>query len=198
MDNRILIIFEETQKYKKNQISEFVNLTRRDCVIVTLEDLSKNNILKEFSSVIDCTFDNKIFNKNLTRGQALKSDGIEYLLITENKKIVCKGPNISQLTLSNSDNQAIQEKFKESYEKYQKTIDFLANKNIYIRNSNSFNEGSKNGIVLNHVIKNNQQKIYKLVYSLPEIKEENTEYVLFDDIEILKDLKELVEGMVFI
>ena len=63
MNNKILIVFEETNQFKKDQISELVNLSRKECVITTIDELSKNKNIKDFYSVVDCTFDNKIFNK---------------------------------------------------------------------------------------------------------------------------------------
>ena len=120
MNNKILIVFEETNQFKKEQISELVNLSRKECVITTIDELSKNKNIKDFCSVVDCTFDNKIFNKNKKKGTVLKNDNIVYLILKENNKIVCVGPNLSQLTICNSNNISIQEKFQESYSKYNK------------------------------------------------------------------------------
>ena len=173
MNDRILVVFEETNQFKKDQISELVNLSRKECVITTIDEISKNKNIKDFYSVVDCTFDNKIFNKNKEKGTVLKNDNIVYLILKENNKIVCVGPNLSQLTTCNSNNVSIQEKFQESYSKYNKIIDFLISKNQFLRNKDSFNKGTINGLILNDVIKTNQYKIYKLVYSIPKIKEPN-------------------------
>ena len=184
MNNKILIVFEETNQFKKDQISELVNLSRKECVITTIDELSKNKNIKDFCSVVDCTFDNKIFNKNKEKG--------------ENNKIVCAGPNLSQLTICNSNNISVQEKFQESYSKYNKIIDFLISKNQFLRNKDSFDKSTIDGLVLNDVIKTNQYKIYKLVYSIPEVKEPNVEYITFENIEILNELKNIIEEMTFI
>lgn len=194
MNDKILILFEENQKFKKEELSQFVNLSRPDCEILTLEELIKKNNLKDFFSVVDCTFDHKLFNKNKEKGQILKTDNLEYLILSENNKMICKGPNLSQLSTYNSTNEAILEKFKESLNLYNKAIDFLIHKNMFLRNKKSFQEASSNsGIIMNDVIKGNKYKIYKLVYSIPEIKEPNTEYILFDNIEILNTLKNIID-----
>lgn len=198
MNNKILIVFEETNQFKKDQISELVNLSRKECVITTIDELSKNKNIKDFCSVVDCTFDNKIFNKNKEKGTVLKNDNIVYLILKENNKIVCAGPNLSQLTICNSNNISVQEKFQESYSKYNKIIDFLISKNQFLRNKDSFDKSTTDGLVLNDVIKTNQYKIYKLVYSIPEVKEPNVEYVTFENIEILNELKNIIEEMTFI
>ena len=198
MNNKILIVFEETNQFKKDQISELVNLSRKECVITTIDELSKNKNIKDFCSVVDCTFDNKIFNKNKEKGTILKTDNIVYLILKENNKIVCAGPNLSQLTICNSNNISVQEKFQESYSKYNKIIDFLISKNQFLRNKDSFNKSTIDGLVLNDVIKTNQYKIYKLVYSIPEVKEPNVEYITFENIEILNELKNIIEEMTFI
>ena len=198
MNNKILIVFEETNQFKKDQISELVNLSRKECVITTIDELSKNKNIKDFCSVVDCTFDNKIFNKNKEKGTILKSDNIVYLILKENNKIVCAGPNLSQLTICNSNNISVQEKFQESYSKYNKIIDFLISKNQFLRNKDSFDKSTIDGLVLNDVIKTNQYKIYKLVYSIPEVKEPNVEYITFENIEILNELKNIIEEMTFI
>ena len=195
MNNKILIVFEETNQFKKDQISELVNLSRKECVITTIDELSKNKNIKDFCSVVDCTFDNKIFNKNKEKGTVLKNDNIVYLILKENNKIVCAGPNLSQLTICNI---SVQEKFQESYSKYNKIIDFLISKNQFLRNKDSFDKSTIDGLVLNDVIKTNQYKIYKLVYSIPEVKEPNVEYVTFENIEILNELKNIIEEMTFI
>jgi len=157
MNNKILIVFEETNQFKKDQISELVNLSRKECVITTI-----------------------------------------YLILKENNKIVCAGPNLSQLTICNSNNISVQEKFQESYSKYNKIIDFLISKNQFLRNKDSFDKSTIDGLILNDVIKTNQYKIYKLVYSIPEVKEPNVEYVTFENIEILNELKNIIEEMTFI
>ena len=198
MNNKILIVFEETNQFKKDQISELVNLSRKECVITTIDELSKNKNIKDFCSVVDCTFDNKIFNKNKEKGTILKTDNIVYLILKENNKIVCAGPNLSQLTICNSNNVSVQEKFQESYSKYNKIIDFLISKNQFLRNKDSFDKSTIDGLVLNDVIKTNQYKIYKLVYSIPEVKEPNVEYITFENIEILNELKNIIEEMTFI
>ena len=198
MNNKILIVFEETNQFKKDQISELVNLSRKECVITTIDELSKNKNIKDFCSVVDCTFDNKIFNKNKEKGTILKTDNIVYLILKENNKIVCAGPNLSQLTICNSNNISVQEKFQESYSKYNKIIDFLISKNQFLRNKDSFDKSTRDGLVLNDVIKTNQYKIYKLVYSIPEVKEPNVEYITFENIEILNELKNIIEEMTFI
>jgi hypothetical protein len=198
MNNKILIVFEETNQFKKDQISELVNLSRKECVITTIDELSKNKNIKDFCSVVDCTFDNKIFNKNKEKGTILKTDNIVYLILKENNKIVCAGPNLSQLTICNSNNISVQEKFQESYSKYNKIIDFLISKNQFLRNKDSFDKSTIDGLVLNDVIKTNQYKIYKLVYSIPEVKEPNVEYITFENIEILNELKNIIEEMTFI
>lgn len=198
MNNKILIVFEETNQFKKDQISELVNLSRKECVITTIDELSKNKNIKDFCSVVDCTFDNKIFNKNKEKGTVLKNDNIVYLILKENNKIVCAGPNLSQLTICNSNNISVQEKFQENYSKYNKIIDFLISKNQFLRNKDSFDKSTIDGLVLNDVIKTNQYKIYKLVYSIPEVKEPNVEYVTFENIEILNELKNIIEEMTFI
>lgn len=198
MNNKILIVFEETNQFKKDQILELVNLSRKECVITTIDELSKNKNIKDFCSVVDCTFDNKIFNKNKEKGTVLKNDNIVYLILKENNKIVCAGPNLSQLTICNSNNISVQEKFQESYSKYNKIIDFLISKNQFLRNKDSFDKSTIDGLVLNDVIKTNQYKIYKLVYSIPEVKEPNVEYVTFENIEILNELKNIIEEMTFI
>ena len=198
MNDRILVVFEETNQFKKDQISELVNLSRKECVITTIDEISKNKNIKDFCSVVDCTFDNKIFNKNKEKGTVLKNDNIVYLILKENNKIVCVGPNLSQLTTCNSNNVSIQEKFQESYSKYNKIIDFLISKNQFLRNKDSFNKGTINGLILNDVIKTNQYKIYKLVYNIPKIKEPNVEYITFENIEILNELKNIIEEMTFI
>lgn len=198
MNNKILIVFEETNQFKKDQISELVNLSRKECVITTIDELSKNKNIKDFCSVVDCTFDNKIFNKNKEKGTILKTDNIVYLILKENNKIVCAGPNLSQLTICNSNNISVQEKFQESYSKYNKIINFLISKNQFLRNKDSFDKSTIDGLVLNDVIKTNQYKIYKLVYSIPEVKEPNVEYITFENIEILNELKNIIEEMTFI
>jgi hypothetical protein len=198
MNNKILIVFEETNQFKKDQISELVNLSRKECVITTIDELSKNKNIKDFCSVVDCTFDNKIFNKNKEKGTILKTDNIVYLILKENNKIVCAGPNLSQLTICNSNNISVQEKFQESYSKYNKIIDFLISKNQFLRNKDSFDKSTIDGLILNDVIKTNQYKIYKLVYSIPEVKEPNVEYITFENIEILNELKNIIEEMTFI
>lgn len=198
MNNKILIVFEETNQFKKDQISELVNLSRKECVITTIDELSKNKNIKDFCSVVDCTFDNKIFNKNKEKGTILKTDNIVYLILKENNKIVCAGPNLSQLTICNSNNISVQEKFQESYSKYNKIIDFLISKNQFLRNKDSFDKSTIDGLVLNDLIKTNQYKIYKLVYSIPEVKEPNVEYITFENIEILNELKNIIEEMTFI
>jgi len=198
MNDRILVVFEETNQLKKEQISELVNLSRKECVITTIDELSKNKNIKDFCSVVDCTFDNKIFNKNKEKGTVLKNDNIIYLILKENNKIVCAGPNLSQLTICNSNNISVQEKFQESYSKYNKIIDFLISKNQFLRNKDSFDKSTIDGLILNDVIKTNQYKIYKLVYSIPEVKEPNVEYVTFENIEILNELKNIIEEMTFI
>ena len=78
MNDRILVVFEETNQLKKDQISELVNLSRKECVITTIDELSKNKNIKDFCSVVDCTFDNKIFNRNKEKGTVLKNDNIIY------------------------------------------------------------------------------------------------------------------------
>lgn len=198
MNNKILIVFEETNQFKKDQISELVNLSRKECVITTIDELSKNKNIKDFCSVVDCTFDNKIFNKNKEKGTILKTDNIVYLILKENNKIVCAGPNLSQLTICNSNNISVQEKFQESYSKYNKIIDFLISKNQFLRNKDSFDKSTIDGLILNDVIKTNQYKIYKLVYSIPEVKGPNVEYITFENIEILNELKNIIEEMTFI
>ena len=48
MNNKILIVFEETNQFKKDQISELVNLSRKECVITTIDELSKNKNITDF------------------------------------------------------------------------------------------------------------------------------------------------------
>jgi hypothetical protein len=193
MNEKILVLFEETQKYKKEDLTQFISLNRKETTVSTLEEVLKNKTIKDFYYILDCTFEHKAFNANVNKGQKLKQGTIEYLLVNDNKGIICKGPNISQLSTYNSTVPAIKEKFEESLKLYNDCIDFLIRKNIRLRNKDSFNKGTDTGLIMNDVLSGSKSKTYKLVYTLPEIKEPGVEYVLFDNIEILEKLKQIID-----
>ena len=115
------------------------------------------------------------------------------MLVNKNNAIICKGPNISQLSTFNSTVPAIKEKFEEALKLYNDCIDFLIKKNINLRNKDSFNKGTDTGLIMNDVLNGSKSKTYKLVYKLPEVKEPGVEYVLFDNIEILEKLKSIID-----
>lgn len=191
MNDKILVLFEETQKYKKEDLAQFISLNRKETLVSTLVEVLENKTIKDFYYIVDCTFEHKAFNAN--KGQKLKQGNIEYILVENNKGIICKGPNISQLSTFNSTVPAIKEKFEESIKLYNDCIDFLIRKNINLRNKDSFNKGTDTGIVMNDVISGVKSKTYKLAYSLPETKEPGVEYVLFDNIDILEKLKKIID-----
>lgn len=191
MSDKILVLFEENQKYKKDDLTQFISLNRKEIEMTTLEEILKNKNLKDFSYIVDCTYDHKVFKAN--KGQRLKQLNIEYMLVNKNNAIICKGPNISQLSTFNSTVPAIKEKFEEALKLYNDCIDFLIKKNINLRNKDSFNKGTDTGLIMNDVLNGSKSKIYKLVYKLPEVKEPGVEYVLFDNIEILEKLKNIID-----
>ena len=65
MNERILVLFEETQKYKKEDLTQFISLNRKETTVSTLEEVLKNKIIKDFYYILDCTFEHKAFNANV-------------------------------------------------------------------------------------------------------------------------------------
>ena len=81
-------------------------------------------------------------------------------------------------------------------EEYKSLIKFLIYKIPELKNKVNFNKAiTQNiGINLNEVVQNNRIGItYKLVKEIPETKEQGVEYITFDNIFILNELKKIID-----
>lgn len=199
MDKKyILIIFNTNKAITKEIVDNAHGLRYRFCDIMTIDDVLNNKqCLLEYKAVIDCT-DNLMFYK----GQKAMKNGVEFTdnnikyIKTSTNKFISTGPNISRLTATQfNQSKQVMEQFTKDYDDYLKVINFMIKKIPEIRNINIFDNAMKTeGLILDLEIKNNfNRKQYKLVKKVPENKEQNTEYVTYDDIFILNELKNIID-----
>lgn len=199
MEEKILIIFETNKAVDKETINNAMGLKFKYCNITTLEDIYASKIkMTDYIGIIDCTFKKIIFNHQIASKKGVKytENNIEYIKTSTNRFVVC-GPTITQLT-SNlySNNQSVLDKQKKDIDDYKNLIRFLMNKIPDLKNKINFNKAiTKNiGINLNEVVQNNRMGItYKLVKDIPETKEQGVEYITFDNIFILNELKKIID-----
>lgn len=199
MDKKyILIIFNTNKAITKEVIENAHGLRYRFCDIMTIEDVLMNKqCLLEYKAVIDCTDNSMFYNgqKSIKNGVEFTENGIQYIKTSTNK-FISTGPNISRLTATQfNQSQIVMENFNKDYSEYLKTINFITKKIPETRNINIFDNAMKtDGLILDFEIKNNfNKKQYKLVKSVPENKEPNTEYVTYDDIFILNELNKIID-----
>lgn len=198
--NKIIIVFETNNLVKSEDIKSSLSLKRKYADIYTLEEIQTNQkILLEYTYLLDCTFDNKIFSnfKNNKKGIIIKED-YEYIK-TPTNKIILNGPNISQLTIAKYSNDSkILNKFEETINEYNKKILFLTKKDPVYNNIQNFEKGVEKGIIFNEFVNNAKtDKIYKLVLKIPKEKEPNVIYVTVSDIEVLHKLIEVSNAIIF-
>ena len=200
MKNLILIVFETNKSIGKEIIQHSQGLKQRYCDIITEEELQKNKeILKDYKAMIDCTTNGKLYNynKNIYRGVELKEQNFTYLK-TASGKIIIMAPNTSRLTSTFfNTNETILNNFKKDYNEYLSVINFVVNKLPETKNINNFEKSiNEDGLILNSVLENINQskaKIYKLVKEIPVEKAENIEYITYDNIFILNELKKVID-----
>lgn len=194
----ILIIFDTNKVVTKEIIDNAHGLKYRFCDITTLEELLNNKeMLSNYKGVIDCTSNNKFYErqKAMKNGAEFTENNIRYIK-TGTNKILCTGPNISRLTATQfNQSQQIMENFKKDFDEYISIINFVIKKIPETRNILSFDKAmNEDGIYLNLELKSNiNKKQYKLVKRIPDQKENNTEYVLYDNIFILEELKKVID-----
>lgn len=199
MDKKyILIIFNTNKIITKDIINNAYGLKYKFCDIMAIDDVMNNKkCLLEYRAVIDCT-DNSVFyngQKMMKNGVEFTNNNIKYIKTSTNK-FICTGPNISRLTATQfSKTDQIMEQFTKDYNDYLSIINFMIKKVPEIRNVNIFDNAMKTeGLIIDIETKKKfNQKQYKLVKKLPEVKEENTEYVTYDDIFILNELKNIID-----
>lgn len=199
MEEKILVIFETNKAVTKDAIDNSTGLKFKYCDLTTLEDIYASKIkMTDYTGIIDCTFKKIIFNHQIAAKKGVKyiENNIEYIKTSTNRYVVC-GPTITQLTATiYSSSESVVEKQKKDMEEYKSLIAFVAKKIPELRNKINFNKAiSKNiGINLNEIIKTNRMEVtYKLVKELPETKEEGVEYITFDNIFILNELKKIID-----
>lgn len=199
MDKKyILIIFNTNKAITKEVIDNAYGLRYNFCDIMTIDDvLSNKQCLLEYKAVIDCT-DNYVFyngQKSMKNGVEFTDNNIQYIKTSTNK-FISTGPNISRLTATQfNQSKQVMEQFTKDYNDYLIVINFMIKKIPEIRNINIFDNAMKTeGLILDFEVKNNfNKKQYKLVKKVPETKEQNTEYVTYDDIFILNELKNIID-----
>lgn len=199
MEEKILIIFETNKAVDKETINDAMGLKFKYCNITTLEDIYASKIkMTDYIGIIDCTFKKIIFNHQIASKKGVKytENNIEYIKTSTNRFVVC-GPTITQLSATlYSNNQSVLEKYKKDMEEYKSLIKFLIYKIPELRSKSNFNKAiTQNiGINLNEVVQNNRIGItYKLVKEIPETKEQGVEYITFDNIFILNELKKIID-----
>lgn len=187
--SKILVVFEGNNLFNNEQIRETHFLKRRFCDICVLEDIKNNvELLKKYSILIDCTFDNKLIQNQIKRkaGVLLKKNKIEYIKTASNK-IMIKGLNISMLT-SNFFNENIEDRTEE----YDEIINFSYEFDYSIKNRLNFETGLKSDIIF---FSDNKKK-YILVDDpnrIPENNLENNTYITPDGIELLEKFIKISE-----
>lgn len=198
MDKKyILIVFESNNVISDEDIYSAGGIKKRFCEIVTLTNMKNNqDKYKHYNYMLDCTFDNKFFNWNLNskKGTIIKYNGFDYLK-TATGKLILKGPNVSQLTVTRfSKSQSIMEKFEKDLADYNNKIDFLISQNKDLVNILNYEKGIKNGIdVTSFIHSTNKASRYLLVSELPEIKDESITYILPDNIKMLESFLKIAE-----
>lgn len=199
MEEKILIVFETNQAITKETIDNSMGLKFKYCNITTLEDIYSNKIkMTDYTGILDCTFKKVIFNHQIAAKKGVKyiENNVEYIKTSTNRFVLC-GPSITQLTASlYSNNQSVLEKQKKDMEEYKSLIKFLIYKIPELKSKANFNKAiTQNiGINLNEVVQNNRMGItYKLVKEIPENKEQGVEYITFDNIFILNELKKIID-----
>ena len=194
----ILIIFNTNKVITKEVIDNAHGLKYSFCDITTIDEILANKErLGEYKAVIDCTDNTMFYNgqKSMKNGVEFTEQEIKYIKTSTNK-FISTGPNISRLTATQfNQSKQVMEQFTKDYDDYLKVINFMIKKIPEIRNINIFDNAMKTeGLILDFEIKNNfNRKQYKLVKKVPENKEQNTEYVTYDDIFILNELKNIID-----
>lgn len=202
MEEKILIVFETNKAITKETIDNAMGLKFKYCNITTIEDIYANKIkMTDYIGILDCTFKKVIFNHQIAAKKGVKytENNIEYIKTSTNRFVICE-PSITQLTANlYSNNTTVLEKQKKDMEEYKSLIKFLFYKIPELKNKINFNKAIKEntGINLNEIVKNNRMGItYKLVKEIPENKEQGVEYITFDNIFILNELKKIIDTIV--
>lgn len=199
--NKIIIIFEQNTLVTSEEIKSSLVLQRKYCDIFMIDEIYKNaELLKKYDYLLDCTHNNKIYNQYLSNKKGILIKEKYDFIKTPTNKIIMPGPNISQLTTSkySKDKEMITIFEKNKIEYYDKIL-FLINKDPVYKNKLNYEEAMKTeGIDFSELIKNkNNNKKYKLVSKIPDIKEENVVYIIPENIEILHKLIEISKCIIF-
>lgn len=194
----ILIIFDTNKIITKDIIENSHGLNHTFCKIITMNDfLSDVSVISKYKAIIDCSTQNKLYNNFLSKknGVEFTENGFCYIKTARNN-FVTKGPNISRLTstLFNKSEQIVAN-YKKDYSEYLSIINFIISKIPELRNKQSFEKAIKTDeIILDYELVGKPMKSkYVLVKNIPEIKEQGTEYITYDDIFILNELKNIIE-----
>lgn len=202
MNNSILIIFNTNEVVTEELIHNAQGLKQRFCDIVTSNEVLKNQkMLINYKAIIDCTVNHLFYNSNLKmkNGREFTESNYTYLKTASNKFII-KAPNTSRLTSTyfNTSKQ-IMELYQKDYNEFISIVKFISKKIPELKNIYNFEESvtTNNGLILNMEINSNNsnQKTYKLVKEIPQNPENNIEYVTYDDIFILNQLKNIIDNI---
>jgi hypothetical protein len=197
---KIAILFSTNNINKSEDIKNYTGLQRRFCEVITMDEVKLNpRILTEYAGLLDCSEGNLVYNGKIRNnsGKEYKKNDQTYIKTATNKFIV-NGPTITQLTASMfSQKEEILQREKNTYEVYDAALEFLYSLIKPIQNILNYELAmTTNGILINDILGKTNEKVYKLVKTLPEKRDSNTVYITPDEIKVLNEIIKLKDVIV--
>lgn len=192
MKEKILIIFDLYGNITREDINNFELLKNDFTDILLMDDLSQNqNILNEYKVIYDCTNNNNIFNFIKTKGALELIDKFKYLKI--NDQCFIEGIAIQHFMITKRELEFIPQELKEIKKnttlEFMKKLEFLKQ---FIEIKTKYEDVEK-GLEQGIEYHTESGKKFIITKKIPDIKDENSQYITNTDIPIIKDILHIFE-----
>lgn len=192
MKEKILIVVELYANITRDDISNFQLLKTDYIDVLNFEDLSLNpNIINDYKAILDCTNTQSLISF-VTNIGATKLIG-KYNHFQINNQIFLPGTAIQHFMITKREldfiPKELQEIKKETSLEITKKIDFLKTFIVIKHTYEDIDKGLENGLEYH----TENGKRYVITKKIPDIQNENTEYITNTDIPIVKDILDILQ-----
>ena len=193
MEEKTLVIFELYNNIEREEIMNFEIFKTNYTDLVLFEDLRENpHIIGNYKIICDCTNNLNLVNFAVQQGGIKLKDG-EFEFYKFNEQMFFSGTPIQHCITTKGELSYVPEELKAIRKKHSSELLYkleFYKKYLVIKNTyEDIQKGFEKGIEYN--IEGNKR--FVITKKIPDIKEENTEYITNSDIPIVKDILEIMQ-----